>query len=142
MRGAGTGLLDRTPATVLVIGAIVGTQLGASAAKRLFDEVGASGAVFLRLGCAAVALSLLSRPSLRGHGRRDAALIVTFGVSLACMNLSFYEAIDRIPLGVAVTIEFVGPLAVALLGSRRPLDVVWVALAGTGILLLGGGTGG
>jgi inner membrane transporter RhtA len=99
--------------------------------------------VLLRLGLASILLVALWRPSLRGRGRDELGLAVLFGLVLAAMNLSFYEAISRIPLGVAVTLEFVGPLAVAVFGSRRPLDVAWVALAASGIVALTeGGTGG
>jgi inner membrane transporter RhtA len=99
--------------------------------------------VLLRTLFAAAALTLLWRPVVSDHSRRALLLVVSFGVVLAAMNLSFYEAIDRIPLGVAVTLEFAGPLTVAVLGSRRPLDLVWVTLAAAGILLLadlGGGS--
>nr|MBA2566270.1 EamA family transporter [Thermoleophilaceae bacterium] len=113
------------PPTGLVLVAIGSTQLGAALAKSLFDEVGPAGTVFLRVLFAALVLVALWRPRLRRFGRRELALAATFGVALAGMNLSFYAAIDRIPLGVAVTLEFWGPLAVALLGSRRALDVVW-----------------
>jgi inner membrane transporter RhtA len=126
---------------MLVMAAILLTQLGASLAKQLFSDVGPGGTVFLRLAFGAVILSALSRPRLRGHGRRGALLIVVFGLTFAGMNGAFYASIDRIPLGVAVTIEFIGPLAVGLLGSRRPLDLVWVALAAAGIVLLGDGIG-
>jgi len=78
------------------------------------------------------------RPSLRGHPREALSDAALFGVTLAGMNICFYMALDRIPLGIAVTLEFVGPLAVALLASRRRLDLVWVGLAATGILLLAG----
>ncbi len=134
-------MLQRTPAPALVMGAILLTQLGASLAKGLFDEIGPGGTVFLRLAFGAVVLSLLSRPRLEGHDRRGVALILLFGLTFAGMNGSFYASIERIPLGVAVTIEFIGPLAVGLLGSRRPRDIVWVVLAAAGILLLGDGIG-
>jgi inner membrane transporter RhtA len=90
----------------------------------------------MRIVFAAVMLAVIWRPSLRGHERGDLWLAAAFGLTLAAMNLSFYESIDRIPLGAAVTCEFVGPLGVAVFGSRRPLDLVWVALAAGGILLL------
>jgi inner membrane transporter RhtA len=90
----------------------------------------------LRIALAAVLLVLLWRPSLRGHDRTDLWLAGAFGVSLAGMNFSFYQALDHIPLGPAVTLEFVGPLGVAVFGSRRPLDLLWVFLAAAGILLL------
>ena len=142
MTWSGAGVLQRAPAPALVMGAILMTQLGASLAKEIFDDVGSGGTVFLRLVFAALILSAVSRPRLRGHDRRAWALIVVFGLAFAGMNGAFYASIERIPLGVSVTIEFIGPLAVGLVGSRRPLDVVWVALAAAGIVLLGGGVGG
>jgi inner membrane transporter RhtA len=90
----------------------------------------------MRLVFASVVLLAIWRPRVRGRSRRDLLLAVVFGLVLAGMNLSFYEALHRIPLGIAVTIEFVGPLAVAVGGSRRPLDLVWVALAAGGIVAL------
>lgn len=124
------------PAPVLVLGAVASVQFGASLAKGLFDDVGPGGTVFLRVLFAAVVLGALWRPRVRGLRRPELALVIAFGISLAGMNLLFYEALDRIPLGVAVTLEFVGPLGVAVAGSRRALDLVWVALAAAGILLL------
>jgi inner membrane transporter RhtA len=111
-------------------------QFGSAFAKGIFDEVGAGGTVFLRVSSAAVVLALIWRPRLHGHSRRDLVVAVLFGISLAGMNFAFYSALDRIPLGIAVTFEFVGPLGVAVFGSRRPLDLVWVAVAAAGILLL------
>jgi inner membrane transporter RhtA len=128
--------LDRIPPTLLVICGVASVQFGAAFAKTLFDEVGPGGTVFLRVLFAAVVLAVLFRPALAGRSSRDWRLIVAFGLSLVAMNLSFYEALDRIPLGIAVTIEFVGPLGVAVAGSRRALDFVWVVLAAAGILLL------
>ncbi len=133
------------PPTVLVIGAVASVQTGASLAKSLFDDVGPGGTVLLRVLLAAVVLLAIWRPRTRGIERRDWLLVVTFGVALAGMNFAFYSALDRIPLGVAVTLEFVGPLGVAVAGSRRALDLLWVAMAAAGILLLadpftGGGT--
>jgi len=118
-------------------------QFGATIAKSIFDEVGSGGAVFLRVATAALVLAALWRPRVSGLSRQQLWLVLLFGLSLAGMNYSIYAAIDRIPLGVAVTFEFVGPLGVAVLGSRRALDLVWVGLAAAGILLLsdiGGGT--
>ena len=136
MAGVTDRLSDAIPAPALVLGGVASTQFGASLAKGLFDDVGPAGTVLMRTLFAALVLVALWRPSLRGHRRSELALVASFGVALAAMNLSFYEAIDRIPLGVAVTIEFVGPLTVAVLGSRRALDLVWVTLAAAGILLL------
>jgi inner membrane transporter RhtA len=130
------------PPTVLVLLGIASVQFGAALAKGLFDEIGPGGTVFLRVFFAALVLVALWRPSLRGRGRRELRLVVAFGLVLACMNLAFYSALDRIPLGAAVTFEFIGPLGVAVAGSRKALDLLWVALAGIGILLLsdfGGG---
>jgi inner membrane transporter RhtA len=124
------------PPPVLVVGAVASVQVGAAIAKSLFDEVGVGGAVFLRVLAAAIVLALIWPPRIAGHGRRDLVLAVLFGISLAGMNLSIYASFDRIPLGVAVTFEFIGPLGVAVFGSRRALDLVWVGLATAGILLL------
>jgi inner membrane transporter RhtA len=125
-----------------VLVAIASVQCGSAIAKTLFDDAGPSGTVALRIGFAALVLALLWRPQVRGHTRGDWATVALFGIVLAGMNLSFYEALDRIPLGIAVTIEFAGPLAVAVAGSRRALDLVWVVLAAAGILLLARGGGG
>jgi inner membrane transporter RhtA len=92
--------------------------------------------VFLRIGFAALVLLALWRPRLRGYARRDYLVATLFGLVLAGMNLSIYLSFDRIPLGIAVTLEFIGPLGVAVAGSRRALDFIWVALAAVGILLL------
>jgi inner membrane transporter RhtA len=124
------------PPTLLVLLGIASVQFGAALAKGLFDEIGAGGTVFLRVFFAALVLVALWRPSLRGLSRRELRLVVAFGLVLACMNLAFYSALDRIPLGVAVTFEFIGPLGVAVAGSRKALDLLWVALAAIGILLL------
>jgi inner membrane transporter RhtA len=124
------------PPVVLVLGAISSVQFGAALAKTLFDEIGVGGTVFLRVLFAAVVLALIWRPHLAEHGRRDLWLAVAFGLTLGAMNLAFYSALDRIPLGIAVTFEFVGPLGVAVVSSRRALDLLWVALAAAGILLL------
>lgn len=111
-------------------------QIGAALAKGLFEDAGPGGTVFLRVAFAALALLLISRPLLRAYSWREYGVAAMFGLVLAAMNLSFYSALDRIPLGVAVTLEFTGPLAVAVAGSRKLLDLVWVVLAAGGILLL------
>lgn len=126
----------RSSPSGLVLLSVGSVQLGAAIAKSLFDELGPSGMVFLRVGFAALALLLLWRPKLTGYSRGHYLVAVVFGLALASMNYSLYLAIDRIPLGVAVTLEFVGPLGVAVVGSRRPLDFLWAALAAAGILLL------
>jgi inner membrane transporter RhtA len=127
---------DRIPPTVLVLAAVTSVQFGAALAKSLFDEVGPGGTVFLRVMFAAVVLVAVWRPAVGGRSRADWRLIATFGLCLGAMNLAFYEALERIPLGIAVTFEFVGPLGVAIAGSRRPLDLAWVVLAAAGIVLL------
>ncbi len=128
--------LARVPAGGLVLGAIASVQFGSSLAATLFARVGAGGTVFLRLAFAMVILAALLRPRIRARSREQLALACVFGLVLAAMNLSFYEALARIPLGIAVSVEFVGPLAVALAGSRRPRDLIWIVLAVAGIVLL------
>jgi inner membrane transporter RhtA len=116
-------------------------QFGSTIAAKLFAATGPGGAVFLRLFTASIVLLIVSRPTLTGLGRRQLLLAGVFGLVLAGMNLSFYHALHRIPLGVAVTIEFLGPLAVAVGGSRRRIDLLWVGLAAAGILALTHGSG-
>jgi inner membrane transporter RhtA len=132
-------LLSRAPSGGLVVGAIASVQFGSAVAATLFASVGPGGAVLLRLASATVMLLLLWRPRLGGRRRGELILAAAFGLVLAGMNLSFYHALHRIPLGIAVTIEFIGPLAVAVGGSRRPIDLVWVALAAAGIIALARG---
>jgi inner membrane transporter RhtA len=124
------------PPTGLVLLSIFSAQLGAAVAKGLFDELAPSGTVLLRVGFAALVFVLLWRPAIRGYARGDYLVAVLFGLVLAAMNFSLYGALDRIPLGVAVTLEFIGPLGVAVAGSRRVLDLLWVVLAAAGIVLL------
>jgi inner membrane transporter RhtA len=126
----------------LILLATFSVQFGAGFAVTLFDRVGPAGAVLLRLTMAAAVLLALWRPKLRGLTREQLRLVGAFGVTLGLMNWTFYESLDRIPLGAAVTLEFIGPLGVAVAGSRRPLDVLWVLLAGAGVVLLAGGGGG
>ena len=136
------GLSESLPPSSLLVFGMITVQLGAALAKDLFSSLGPAGVVFLRVGFAALTLLALWRPwrqriGVRAAvGRGDYLAVVAFGLILAVMNLTFYAALDRIPLGVAVTIEFVGPLSVAVAGSRRALDLLWVALAVGGILLL------
>jgi inner membrane transporter RhtA len=132
----------RAPAITLVLGAIVSVQVGAAVATTLFDDVGPVGTVVLRLGFAALVLIALWRPSLRGLRGAPVRDVLLFGVALAGMNTSIYLALDRIPLGVAVTLEFVGPLGVAFAASRHRFDLLWAALAAAGILLLSPAPGG
>jgi inner membrane transporter RhtA len=125
-----------SPIWLVLIG-ILSVQFGASIAKSLFDEVTPTTIVWLRLTTSAVILGLLARPVLRGRSRQDWLVVLAFGASLGIMNWAFYQSFARIPLGVAVTIEFVGPLTLAVIGSRRPRDLLWVLLAGLGVVLLG-----
>jgi inner membrane transporter RhtA len=133
---ASAGLLSRAPSPALVLGGIASVQFGSAIAATLFRQIGPGGVVLLRLVTASVVLGVIARPSVRGRSRRQLLLAVVFGLVLAGMNLSFYQAIHKIPLGVGVTIEFVGPLSVAVAGSRRRLDLVWVGLAALGIVSL------
>jgi len=136
-------LLARAPSSALVLGAIASVQFGSSVADKLFSAIGPGGAVLMRLLFASVVLVAIWRPAVRSRSPRELALAALFGLVLFGMNYSFYHALDRIPLGIAVTIEFVGPLLVAVAGSRRLTDLIWVALAAVGILALtrGGGHG-
>jgi len=127
---------DAVPPPGLVLLAIFSVQLGAGLAKELFTALPPSAVVFLRIAMGALVMGVFARPALRGLARRDWAVVLGFGVTLALMNLTFYEAIARLPLGIAVAIEFLGPLGVAVAASRRRLDLLWVALAGAGVLLL------
>lgn len=119
-----------------MLGAITSVQFGSGIAATLFARIGPGGAVLLRLVSATIVLLALWRPRVRGRSRRHILLAGAFGLVLAAMNLTFYHAIHRIPLGAAVTLEFVGPLAVAVAGSRRLIDLAWVGLATVGILAL------
>ena len=127
-------------AALLTLGSIVSVQGGAALATTLFEDVGPSGAVLLRALFGALVLLALTRGTpLRQWPHRD---VILLGVSVAIVNLLFYAALERLPLGITVTLEFVGPLGVAIFGSRRWRDLIWVLLAGLGIVLLSEGTGG
>ncbi len=131
------GARGRLGAVALVIGGIVSLQFGSSVAVLLFPRAGALGVVTLRLVVASLVLLVVCRPRLRGYTRGDWATVLAFGVALAGMNSLFYQAIDRIPLGAAVTLEFLGPLILSVVTSRRLLSLVWAALALGGVVLLG-----
>ena len=135
--------LGRVPPLVLVLAAAFSVQVGASFGVTILDDVGAAGAVTLRLALAAVFMLAVWRPRPRAHTREALRVAVLFGLVLGLMNWTFYESLDRIPIGIAVTIEFVGPLGVAVVDSRARLDVLWVLLAAAGIVLLAdpGGAG-
>ncbi len=125
-----------SPIWLVVVG-ILSVQFGAGIAKSLFDEVPPTTIVWLRLLTSAAILALIARPALRRRSRQDWLVALGFGASLGLMNWAIYQSFARIPLGIAVTIEFIGPLSLAVLGSRRVRDLLWVLLAAVGVLLLG-----
>ena len=126
------------PAPALVLGAIVSVQFGAAVAAGLIRELGPLLTVTIRLDVAAVILMAFARPSLRGRTRRDWVAMALLGLSLAAMNLTFYQAIARLPLGVVTTIEFLGPLGLAAAASRRPRDILAVVVALAGVVAVSG----
>ena len=136
------------PPALLLVG-ILSVQVGAGLAKHLFADAPPAGITLIRLWSAAIILVALGARGARGalvaavrrHAWRDLAVAVSFGVALGVMNFSIYQAFARLPLGVAVTIEFLGPLGVAVAASRRARDLLWVVLAGGGVLLLTHGGG-
>lgn len=123
----------------LVLAGGISVQFGGALAVTLMPRAGALGVVCLRLAVAAVVLLLVCRPRLRGHSRTDWGTVVVFGIAMAAMNGLFYQALDRIPLGPAVTLEVLGPLALSVLASRRAVNLIWAGLALAGVFLLGGG---
>ena len=129
--------LARIPAVWLVIAGIASVQCGAAIAKDLFDLIPPTAMVWLRLLTSALIFLIAVRPRLAGRTRTDWLVALGFGLSLLTMNWAIYQSFARIPLGIAVTIEFLGPLTVAIVGSRRPGDLIWVLLAGVGVALLG-----
>ncbi len=124
------------PPTVLVLLSIISVQIGSAIAKSLFTQLNPYGVAFLRVGFAAIVLMALWRPKFSAVQRSSYPALILFGLVLAFMNLTFYLANERIPLAVAVTLEFIGPLGVAVVNSRRWIDGLWVMLAAIGILLL------
>jgi len=129
----------RIPPAWLVLIGILSVQFGAVVSKGQFGRIPPVGMVFLRLTTSSLILLAIARPRLRGRSLRDWRPVLALGLALGAMNWAFYESFARIPLGVAVTIEFAGPLLLAAVGSRRPRDLVWVGLAGLGITLFGAG---
>jgi inner membrane transporter RhtA len=136
-----TRSLQRVPAPLLVLVSIASVQCGSAVARQLFDDLGAAGITLLRLALASLLLLVVLRPRIRawsGEAWRAAALL---GCVMAGMNLVFYLSIRTVPLGIAVTVEFVGPLLLALAQTRRLIDLLWAALAAGGVVLLGAHTG-
>jgi inner membrane transporter RhtA len=133
------------PPPALVLLGVVSVQLGAGLAKHLFDRLSPDAVVSMRLLSSAIVLCVVARKGLRGvrrtHTWQDLAVAAGFGLTLALMNFSFYQSFSRIPLGIAVTIEFLGPLMVSIVASRRPRDLLWAALACFGVVLLARGGG-
>ncbi len=121
----------------LVLAGIASVQLGAAVAKNLFGEIEPTAMVWLRLVTSSAVLLAWARPQVRGRSRDDWLTVIAFGVTLGAMNWSIYQAFARIPLGLAVTFEFAGPLVLAVVMSRRARDLVWVGLAALGVGLLG-----
>lgn len=119
-----------------VLGSVTALGIGTSFAKQLFPQVGSLGTTALRVGFSALLLLALWRPWRWPLSRTDAGAILRYGVALGFMNLLFYMSLRTIPFGVAVAIEFSGPLAVALVSSRKPIDFLWLALAMLGLGLL------
>jgi inner membrane transporter RhtA len=123
------------PVGVLII-AMVSFQLGATIAKQLIPAVGASGAAGLRLALSALMLAAVWRPWRVRPSRRELRSIIAYGLAMGWMNFFFYQSLRTLPLGISVALEFAGPLAVAMLASRRPIDFLWIGLAALGLLAL------
>lgn len=132
--------LEKAPPWALVVTSILSVQLGASIARTLFPVLGATGTLLLRLGFSALLLLLIVRPKVREWSREAWWSVAVLGVSLGLTNLTFYLALRDVPLGVAVTVEFTGPLLLALVQTRRWLDAAWAGLAMAGVALLGLGS--
>lgn len=124
------------PAPLYALGAIASVQVGATVARHLFPYLGPTATVFVRVGFGALILLAIARPGVRHLSIGQWREVVPFGLIIAGMNLCFYQSIARIPLGIAVTIEFLGPLAVAIAGSRKALDFVWALMAAVGVAML------
>jgi inner membrane transporter RhtA len=124
------------PPIYAVLLAIISVQCGAAIAKTLFPTIGAAGTASIRIGISAIILLLAYRPNLKNITPQQWKIVIPYGLSLGAMNLIFYLAIERIPIGLAVTLEFIGPLLVAIIGSKRLVDYCWVLLAAVGIALI------
>jgi len=125
-----------TAAVSSAIVAMVSFQVGATFAKQLIPVIGAPGTTALRLGLSALMVIVLQRPWRSIPSRAAWPVVLAYGISLGAMNAVFYLALRTIPLGIAVALEFTGPLAVAVFASRRRLDYLWVVLAAAGLSLL------
>ncbi|WP_245627275.1 EamA family transporter [Kribbia dieselivorans] len=125
-----------TTALLLVLGAVVSVQFGGAFAATLIPVIGAAGTVLLRLLFGALLLLVLARPRLRGHRRGDWVHVVALGVSIGVMNLLFYQSLARIPIGVAVTVEFIGPLLLSTVLARRAIDYAAIVAAALGVVLI------
>ena len=128
--------LPAMPAPLYAVGAIASVQIGATVARRLFPYLGPTATVFVRVGFGALILLAIARPGMRRLSFAQWREVVPFGLIIAAMNLCFYQSIARIPLGIAVTIEFLGPLGVAIAGSRKAADFAWVLMAAAGVAIL------
>lgn len=129
--------MARVNPVVLVLIAIASVQFGAAVAKGIFTAAHPATLSFLRVTIATTVFLVIARPRWSGRTLRDWLLVLGYGLCLAGMNLAIYLSFARIPIGVAVTLEFVGPLALAVIGSRRLIDLGWVLLAAMGVVLLG-----
>jgi inner membrane transporter RhtA len=129
--------LESVPAPALVLIGIASVQTGSAIARNFFDVTGAAGMTLLRLAIAGILLTAVVRPAFRSWGREQWTATLALGLTMGAMNLVFYQAIQTVPLGVAVTVEFIGPLLLAVAQTRRLRDLLWAALAGAGVALLG-----
>ena len=125
------------PPALLVLTSIASVQFGSAVARTLFDDLGAAGIALLRLALAALIIGVATRPRLRSWSPAAWRAAAALGLVMAGMNLIFYLSLRSVPLGTAVTVEFLGPLLLALVQTRRLLDLLWALLAGAGVLLLG-----
>jgi inner membrane transporter RhtA len=133
------GVRERAVAgATMIVGTSLSIQVSAAVAHDLFDRLSPVGVSAMRFALAAVILFAIVRPTIRGRGAGTWRAVVAYGASLAALNLTFFQAISLIPMGIAVTLSFIAPLAMALLGSRRRRDILWALLAGAGVATLGG----
>ena len=128
--------MGRIPPVSLILGSVISVQFGAAISVTIFNEVGVAGSTLLRLAFASLFLLLLSRPKVAQWSRAQVKMVLLFGMVLAAMNLSFSFAINILPVGIATTIEFLGPISIAAIFSRRLLDGLWVVLAAAGVVLI------